>query len=118
MVFLDDLKDIPILVAEEESFKRRFPQGLNQRGAVRLQPLFQLGKLGAVERDSDVPAKLSLEPRGFELGILDQMQLLPGAIVSQAAFALILPGRATGLQPSTSWKKSTDRRTSRVASVI
>ena len=65
-----------------------------------------------------MPAEFLLKRRRLERAILDQMQFDPGAISSQAAVMPILPGRATGCQPSDSRKKATDRDTSRVASVM
>ena len=77
VVFLHDFEDITVRIAEEEPCERRLAQGLDQHRPLRLQPLFQPGELDTRKHDGDVPAELTLESRGFELGILDQMQLQP-----------------------------------------
>ena len=66
VVLLQDLEDISVRIAEEEPCEWRVAQGLDQHGALRLQPFFQLGQLDTRNRDGDVPAKLTLESRGFE----------------------------------------------------
>ena len=65
-----------------------------------------------------MPAELLLERRWLERVILDQMQLDPRRDLQPGGCHADIAGPGTGCQPSDSWKKATDRDTSRVARVI
>ena len=111
MVFLDNLEDIAIGVAKEEPGERRFPDRLDQRRPMSLQSFLQPGEFGEREGDGDMPAEFLLERRRLELrDPRSDAARSPVRFPARRPLMLILPGRATGCQPSDSRKKATDRR--------